>query len=687
MFVKRMSFVARLILTNAVYTVPIVVLTFQMFSAQTVNIDFGEQEKLGNQYQRPLESLLKNASLHRIYSQRILLGDSSATSSLQSAKTSADEAFAALGEVDARIGAALQFTPEGLGKRKRDKYNVAAMKTAWDDLKTKSASMSASASTAAHQDFVAGVRTMITHAGDTSNLILDPDLDSYYLMDVTLAALPQIQDHYQDVLVNVEAWLRRGTLTEAEKTQAAVYAFMLRDTDLARLVGSMETAWNEDANFFGISPTLKSKTEPLLNDHKSKSEAVTKALADIAAGKPVSAQEFAAKAESAIESSYQLWFASVDELDVLLNLRLSSLRADRSMALYYSAFALLAATLFATYIGFSLRSSVRSILNAVTALSRAADLTTSTSSDVVESANSVASATTQQASAVQETVSTLNEIDAMVGRSVEAANLSLAAVQQSNSVALEGKASVEEMIETIAEIDSDNKLVLEAINESNQRFSEIVKLINEISSKTQVINDIVFQTKLLSFNASVEAARAGEHGKGFAVVAEEVGNLAAMSGRASKEIKDMLSSSVQRVELIVSETKESVSMLASSSRVKVESGSVIAQKCGGVLDEVVTNVSEVSKLMTQIASSQTEQAQGVNQISSAMTQIDSSTQQNANNAQRVRDSAAILSRQAEELRELVSKVQREVNGGASTQVGKILPFVAASQATAEKRAA
>ena len=72
-------------------------------------------------------------------------------------------------------------------------------------------------------------------------------------------------------------------------------------------------------------------------------------------------------------------------------------------------------------------------------------------------------------------------------------------------------------------------------------------LISEIGNKTKVINDIVFQTKLLSFNASVEAARAGEHGKGFSVVAEEVGNLAHMSGNSAKEITQLLESSINRV--------------------------------------------------------------------------------------------------------------------------------------------
>lgn len=102
------------------------------------------------------------------------------------------------------------------------------------------------------------------------------------------------------------------------------------------------------------------------------------------------------------------------------------------------------------------------------------------------------------------------------------------------------------MIHSITEISESNDRIMSQVADGNRKISEIVQVISEIGNKTKVINDIVFQTKLLSFNASVEAARAGEHGKGFAVVAEEVGNLAQMSGNAAKEISDMLNGSVSR---------------------------------------------------------------------------------------------------------------------------------------------
>jgi methyl-accepting chemotaxis protein len=207
------------------------------------------------------------------------------------------------------------------------------------------------------------------------------------------------------------------------------------------------------------------------------------------------------------------------------------------------------------------------------------------------------------------------------------------------------------------------------INESNAQIGEIVKVIREIDSKTKVINDIVFQTKLLSFNASVEAARAGEHGKGFAVVAEEVGNLAAMSGGAAEEISSLLESSIQKVESIAGLTKT-----------KVEGGTVVAQDCGSVLDDIVKSVTSVTKMAGEISSACTEQSQGVQEITKAMNQLDQMTQQNAATSEEAASAAEELSAQAESLNSLVRTLTQAVEGGSSNEVTQEAP--ARTKATA-----
>src|SRR5207253_2745297 len=109
--------------------------------------------------------------------------------------------------VDAKLGAELQFTDEGLAKRHREHFRVQTVRGEWQRLKAELSQLTAESRAEKQLHLVADIRTMITHAGDTSNLILDPDLDSYYLMDATLLALPQAQDRLAAVMASGEAVL------------------------------------------------------------------------------------------------------------------------------------------------------------------------------------------------------------------------------------------------------------------------------------------------------------------------------------------------------------------------------------------------------------------------------------------------------------------------------------------------
>src|SRR5690606_24854923 len=107
----------------------------------------------------------------------------------------------------------------------------------------------------------------------------------------------------------------------------------------------------------------------------------------------------------------------------------------------------------------------------------------------------------------------------------------------------------------IDEINQTNMKLTRQIENSNEKFSDILSILSDIGQKTSVIHEIVFQTKLLSFNASVEAARAGEHGKGFAVVAQEIGNLANMSGKSAEEIESIINDSTKKVKDMLTDSQ------------------------------------------------------------------------------------------------------------------------------------
>lgn len=290
--------------------------------------------------------------------------------------------------------------------------------------------------------------------------------------------------------------------------------------------------------------------------------------------------------------------------------------------------------------------------------------------DITGASRNLAEAATQQASALQETAASIEETNAMIKKSSENANRSQEVSAESQTVAERGKQSVSEVIFAIEDINRGNQDIVTQINESNRQISDIVKLIGEIESKTKVINDIVFQTKLLSFNASVEAARAGEHGKGFAVVAEEVGNLAQMSGNAAKEISDMLAGSVQKVEGIVNDTKHRVESLVSDTKQKVEHGTEVARRCGDVIDEIVSKVENVNRMIGEISSASKEQTIGIGEITKAMNELDQVTQENAATSEQVSGSAEKLSGQADSLFGVVMELREVVQGSNATKAAK-----------------
>ena len=308
------------------------------------------------------------------------------------------------------------------------------------------------------------------------------------------------------------------------------------------------------------------------------------------------------------------------------------------------------------------RSLVNKFSSISTILSNSANRVASASSQIAASSQGLSQSSTEQAASLQQTAASLEEITSMISKAAESAGTTESSSNQSQEKAIEGQKAVEHMLISMDEISESNTNIMTQVNHSNEQMSEIVRVIQVIGNKTKVINDIVFQTKLLSFNASVEAARAGEHGKGFSVVAEEVGNLAQMSGNAAKEISDMLDTSISKVQAIVRDTKTNVESLVEKGKHKVASGVTVARECSDILNEIVQNISTVTVLSKEISQATKEQSQGVGEINKAMGQLDSTTQQNSSASEETANAATELSAQAESLKTAVDDLVAIVQG-------------------------
>src|SRR5690242_6232931 len=222
--------------------------------------------------------------------------------------------------------------------------------------------------------------------------------------------------------------------------------------------------------------------------------------------------------------------------------------------------------------------------------------------------------TQEQASSLEETASSMEEMTSTVKQNAENAS-------HANQLARGAR----EQAERGGEVASQAVVAMKEINASSRKISDIVSLIDEIA----------FQTNLLSLNAAVEAARAGEQGRGFAVVATEVRNLAQRSAGAAKEIKALINDSAE----------------------KVRNGSDLVDQSGKALSEIVDSVKKVTDIVAEIAAASHEQSAGIDLVNNAVMQMDEMTQQNAALVEEASAAARAMHEQADELARQVAFFQ------------------------------
>lgn len=261
------------------------------------------------------------------------------------------------------------------------------------------------------------------------------------------------------------------------------------------------------------------------------------------------------------------------------------------------------AGLLSVFGGFLVSGIVKPLTRAIRSLHLAITGVTETANTVVDASRSLDSAAVQQSASVQETAASITQMKAMLIETSNQASQSQAMAQMIVKSTEEGVAVVEDLVESMS-----------SIQEANSQLAKISSAIKEIHAKTRVINDIVFKTQILSFNASIEAARAGEHGRGFAVVAEEVGSLAHMSGKAASEIFSIVDTSKDQVAKIVQITGE-----------RVGRGHEVTGKVSDIFQQIAQKVSSIFDQVHGVSTAAKEQQRGIEQVGNAMQQIENAT--------------------------------------------------------------
>lgn len=296
----------------------------------------------------------------------------------------------------------------------------------------------------------------------------------------------------------------------------------------------------------------------------------------------------------------------------------------------------------------SLSTGVNSLLDTLSEVIRnikiAADTIFTASSEIAQGNADLSTRTEQQAANLEETASSMEELTSTVRLNADNAKQANVLAEQASTVAVDGGALIQQAVTT-----------MNAINESARKISDIIG----------VIDGIAFQTNILALNAAVEAARAGDQGRGFAVVASEVRTLAQRSANAAKDIKALISDSVQ----------------------KIDSGNQLVGKSGDTMKEIVNAIKRVNDIMAEIAAASAEQSTGIEEVSTAVSQMDEMTQQNAALVEQAAAAAESLQSQADQLTQNVAQFRLEDSGlsVASLQRSHTRPAVKSQAKSSPKK--
>lgn len=694
-FLNNIGIRLRTLLSVSLLVGLLVFSVYYAYGTLQAQIDFSKMEEKGGAYLEPL--------IHfqgQIVKMQSVAGHSGDKTLVAAEIKEINDKFVEFEKIDADLAKDLKMTDEDLTKAGKSSISYKNLKAEWERILAAVNGGKLSDELADLDKYNDTLKDAIGYIGQTSNLVLDPDLDSYYLTDVVATAAPQTIARIADISNYVIPKL--ANIKEAEqdvRTELAVMARMLKEADMDRIVGDINTSFKEDANFYGTSPTLEKNLKPMLDKYVADGNKVVELLNSLAAGNAATEEEFGALVDAAAMSAHEMVDVANEEMVVLLERRIESYHNQETTMLIISIVGILISLVIYQLVVQSIlsplsqlvdemkhittdkldnvvpyqtaKSEIGEIARAVGIFQENAqqnkkleqekietekrmeeerrramgELANDFQSHVQNIITSVVSGSTQLTHTAEE----MSQVALHANRqSTEVASASQQASQNVQSVA----SAAEEMAATVQEISRQislsNSIVREAMQKAETADAssrQLVEMSRAVGAIADLIENIAGQINLLALNATIESARSGEAGKGFAVVANEVKNLATQTAKATEQIREQLDG-VQKTAVDVADilggVKEAIGKVSESSTT------------------IAAAVEEQSAATHEIVSNMSTATLGVEQINQGIFSIKGGTETTSASTSQVLDAAKMLSEQAERMDAEVKSFLRQI---------------------------
>jgi methyl-accepting chemotaxis protein len=607
----NLPFVAKALLICLLFQVPLAWVSWAFYSTQSDAIAFSDKELLGVEYTREVLPVIALAQQMRHAATAAATGGVP-SAGLGDVRSKLQAAHEKLAEINKRLGAELDSAKA-----------YAAVRAAEAEAER---ATGADSVFKAHSTHVESLIALMQSVTDNSNLTLDPDIDSYYLMDAALFRVPDIVEgsgKLRDLgLVAMQSGNPTPEQQRALNSTIPIAEFQLRNmTDGL----SKSFAYNDS-----LSKLVDSK--PALDDSAAFFGLVHTALIDGKNLAPETQAKYLELGNKAIDMQFALAQRLMTQLDNVISQRVKTMRTRSLTTISILVVGMLVSgggmRLISRHLREVSEGDLRRIPNQPLGIDEPAkvllDLRVAydalhmlirkvrhsaralhaASGEISEASLELSARTEAAAANLEEQASAMEEISSTVKATADRAQMASSFATENAHVAAKGGKVFDEVVVTMREIHT-----------SSSKINDIIG----------VIDGIAFQTNILALNAAVEAARAGESGRGFAVVASEVRSLAGRSADAAREIKSLIAASVD----------------------KVENGTRVVEEAGKTMLQVVDNASQINQFLTEISNACREQAQGVEEVGRAIQALDNGTQQNAALVEETASAAAALTSQAD----------------------------------------
>lgn len=691
----RMTIPKRMLVVAALFMIPIGILAYQLNAKLEEAINFSEQEAKGAQFVQPLMALLNEIADYQIVRAQKETGDNN-DADLAAAVNAIEQEIGKLSALNETIGEDLDFTADGFKEHSQKDVSVENLKKKWDAIK------SGAYKPELFTDILTDITLMIKHTGDTSNLILDGDLDTYYIVDANFNVFPALlQSIALAKAIGFKELHDNGALSPEVAEQLRIVADGIAGNYLPHATDSLTTALREDANFNGVMPSFQTEISKGLDAYKAGAESGITLIRGILKGEPMDADKYVEAMDLPHDGTADLAMSSLAEMEKMINARIDALKSKRTSVMGLVASIIAAAFALFFVVARSITNPIKAMTGTMNALAGGDTSVEIPSSDVKNEIGHMAKAVVvfrdnmlqtermrveqeqQKARAEAEKRQTMNAMADGFESSVKsvvtevsasatqmqgnAERLStLAGETKSNSAivsssattaaqtATQVAAAAEELTAAIGEISAQVQKSSTVANQAssqaesiNQSMHLLVEKSNRVGEVIQFITNIASQINLLALNATIESARAGEAGRGFAVVASEVKNLANQTAKATEEIVQQVQSMQEATHGAVQSVGEIIAII-----------NEISQSTAGV----AAAVEEQSAATNEISRNIAHTAQGTSEISRSIGAVEKGADETGSSSRQVLDSAKALTGQAALLSEKVNEFLRTVRG-------------------------